>query len=121
MTNIFTDQATFMTACDQTVDRYNETQFNLYVNLIQEEHQELKDAIEQKDIVETLDALQDLLVVVTGALHSLGVDAEGAWNEVIRSNMSKVDPETGKVIKRDDGKVLKPESFSPPDLAKFIN
>lgn len=120
MTNVFTDQKTFMTAGDQTVDNYNESQYNMYLDLIKEEVQELQDAVDQDDKVEQLDALIDILVVVVGALHSLGADAEGAWNEVIRSNMSKVDPATGKVIKREDGKVLKPATYSAPELTPFL-
>jgi predicted HAD superfamily Cof-like phosphohydrolase len=119
MTNPFSDQRKFMVACDQTVDTYNEKQFDLYVNLINEEFEELKAA--NGDKVEQLDALIDILVVAIGALHSLGVDSEGAWREVIRSNMSKVDPVTGKVIKREDGKVLKPATYSPPNLETFVN
>jgi predicted HAD superfamily Cof-like phosphohydrolase len=120
MTNVFTDQKTFMIAGDQTVDNYNESQYNMYLDLIKEEVQELQDAVDQDDKVEQLDALIDILVVVVGALHSLGADAEGAWNEVIRSNMSKVDPATGKVIKREDGKVLKPATYSAPELTPFL-
>jgi predicted HAD superfamily Cof-like phosphohydrolase len=120
MTNVFTDQKTFMIAGDQTVDNYNKSQYNMYLDLIKEEVQELQDAVDQDDKVEQLDALIDILVVVVGALHSLGADAEGAWNEVIRSNMSKVDPATGKVIKREDGKVLKPATYSAPELTPFL-
>lgn len=114
------DQRRFMVASDQTVGEYNPTQFALYVNLIHEEVDELNEAFENDDRVEQLDALLDIMVVTIGALHSLGVDAAPAWNEVIRSNMSKVDPATGKVIKREDGKVLKPATFSPPELAQFV-
>jgi predicted HAD superfamily Cof-like phosphohydrolase len=121
MTNVFTDQKTFMIAGDQSVDTYSESQYNMYLDLIKEEVGELHAAVDDNDRVEQLDALIDILVVTVGALHSLGVDAEGAWNEVIRSNMSKVDPTTGKVIKREDGKILKPESYSPPSLQQFVN
>lgn len=120
MTNVFTDQTKFMTACDQSVDTYNESQYYMYVDLIHEEFEELKEAIEANDRVEQLDALLDLIVVTVGAINSLGADGEGGWNEVIRSNMSKVDAATSKVIKRADGKVLKPESFSPPNLEPFV-
>ena len=120
MTNVFKDQEKFMVAGDQTVDKLNNDQYNMYLNLIKEEVQELQDAVDQDDKVEQLDAILDIMVVVTGALHSLGVDAEGAWNEVMRSNMSKVDPTTGKVIKREDGKILKPDTYSPPDLSRYI-
>ena len=50
----------------------------------------------------------------------MGADAEGAWKEVMRSNLSKIDKETGMVRKREDGKVLKPIDYSPPDLALFV-
>ena len=56
------------------------------------------------------------MVVAIGALHSLGVNSEAAWKEVMRSNLAKIDPTTGKVIKREDGKVLKPEGWRPPRL-----
>jgi predicted HAD superfamily Cof-like phosphohydrolase len=49
-----------------------------------------------------------------------GFDVQGAWDEVARSNLSKIDPVTGKVIKRNDGKVLKPEGWTPPDLKPFV-
>lgn len=120
MTNVFTDQEKFMVASDQTVNTFNEEQYNLYLRLIREEFNELQVAHADNDRVEQLDALLDLIVVVVGAIHSAGFDGEGGWNEVIRSNMSKIDPETGKVLKRKDGKVLKPASFSPPNLEPFL-
>jgi predicted HAD superfamily Cof-like phosphohydrolase len=120
MTNIFKDQETFMVASDQTVDKFNEAQYNLYLNLIREEFNELSVAESNNDLVEVTDAILDMIVVGVGALLSAGVDVEGAWNEVIRSNMSKIDPDTGKVLKREDGKVLKPASFSPPNLEPFL-
>jgi len=120
MTNPFKDQHTFMRACDQTTGTYNKEQFDLYRTLIAEEVGELDDAISEKDRVEMLDALLDILVVTIGAMHSLGIDEENAWKEVISSNMSKVDPETGKVLKREDGKVIKPDTFKPPRLDQFF-
>lgn len=118
--NVFDDQKKFMTACDQSVNDFNKDQFNLYVSLIDEEVRELYDAITATDSVETVDALIDILVVTIGALHSMGADAEGAWNEVMRTNFAKIDPTTGKVRKREDGKVLKPEGWKPPELSQFI-
>lgn len=120
MSSVFLDQGIFMTACDQSVGTINQSQYDLYCKLIEEEVEELREAISNHDEIEQLDALLDILVVTVGALHSLGVDAEGAWREVIRSNMSKVDSATGKVLKREDGKVLKPSSYSPPDLSPFF-
>ena len=117
--NPFRDQEKFMRACDQTVDNFNEKQYNMYCNLIEEEHDELNTAIAAGDRVEQLDALIDILVVTIGAIHSAGFDAEGAWKEVMRSNFSKVGDD-GKVRKREDGKVLKPIGYSPPQLSEYI-
>ena len=120
MTNPFKDQERFMTACDQKVDAYAISQYKMYLNLIEEEHTELKEAVEANDLNEQLDALIDILVVTIGAIHSAGFDAEGAWNEVMRTNFAKIDPTTGKVRKREDGKVLKPEGWTAPELAPFL-
>ena len=120
MTNPFNDQHRFMTACDQTVDSFNQNQFNMYLGLIKEEYQELTEAINNNDRVETLDALIDILVVTIGTIHSAGFDGEGAWNEVMRTNFAKIDAATGKVRKREDGKVLKPQDWQPPQLSKFV-
>jgi predicted HAD superfamily Cof-like phosphohydrolase len=120
MTNPFRDQAKFMTACDQTIDRGNTDQFNMYLKLIEEEAEELNQAIIAKDRVEMLDALIDMLVVTIGAIHSAGFDAEGAWKEVMRTNFAKIDKDTGKVVKREDGKVLKPDGWTPPNLGQFL-
>ena len=118
--NPFRDQEKFMRACDQTVDQWNVDQFNMYVKLIDEETKELKDAIGACDPVEILDALEDILVVTIGAIHSMGADGEGAWKEVMRTNFAKIDRETGKVRKREDGKVLKPLGWTPPDLKSYV-
>ena len=118
--NPFRDQEKFMRACDQTVGKINENQFDLYTNLIEEEFSELKTAIADNDRVEQLDALIDILVVTIGAIHSGGFDAEGAWKEVMITNFAKVDHNTGKVRKREDGKVLKPQGWVAPDLKPFV-
>jgi len=120
MTNPFRDQSKFMQACDQTVDNFNLEQFQLYGNLIAEEVTEFGLAVSQNDKIETLDALIDILVVTIGAIHSIGADAEGAWKEVMRTNFAKIDKETGKVRKREDGKVLKPVGWEPPNLEPFL-
>lgn len=121
MTNPFRDQETFMRACDQTVDRGNTDQFNMYLKLIEEEAEELNQAIVNRDRTEMLDALIDILVVTIGAIHSMGADAEGAWKEVMRTNFAKIDKDTGKVRKREDGKVLKPLGWTPPELKQFLD
>ena len=120
MTNPFRDQEKFMKACDQSVGELNPDQFKLYLKLINEESQELITAVEQGNRVETLDALLDLIVVTIGAIHSLGADGEGGWKEVMGTNFAKIDKETGKVRKREDGKVLKPAGWVAPDLKPFV-
>jgi predicted HAD superfamily Cof-like phosphohydrolase len=121
MSNVFRDQAKFMNACGQTVGERNQEQFDLYVKLIQEEVSELQVAIDNNDLVEQLDALIDIMVVTVGAVQSLGADGEGAWKEVMSTNFAKIDSLTGRVRKREDGKVLKPVGWRPPELSKYIN
>lgn len=120
MTNPFKDQEKFMIACEQTVEGFNKPQMEMYLNLIVEEAKELSEALQNNDHKEILDALEDIVVVTIGAMHSMGADPEGAWNEVMRTNFEKIDPETGKVRKREDGKVLKPEGWKPPELEPFL-
>ncbi len=86
--------------------------------LISEENDELSVAIEEKNLTEVADALTDLLYVVYGAGHSFGIDLDACFDEVHRSNMSKL--EDGKVLKREDGKVLKGKNYSPPNLDKVL-
>ena len=119
--NPFRDQEKFMRACDQTVEDFNNEQFTLYLNLIKEEYNELFVANNEDNREEMLDALIDILVVTIGAIHSMGADAEGAWEEVMDTNFAKIDKETGKVRKREDGKVLKPDGWQPPNLNPFLS
>ena len=120
-TNVFKDSLRFMNAIDNTTDGFNVDQFNLYLELVREEFMELQEAVEAGDEIETLDALVDILVVTIGAGHSMGANMEGAWDEVMRTNFAKINPETGKVRKREDGKVLKPEGWQPPQLSGFLS
>jgi len=106
-----------MKACDQSVDKFDESQYNMYKSLIEEEFKEFQEA---HDMEAELDALIDILVVTIGAIHSAGFDAEGAWKEVMRTNFAKIDHETGKVRKREDGKVLKPLGWTAPNLVPFL-
>jgi predicted HAD superfamily Cof-like phosphohydrolase len=117
MTNPFADINQFQTACDQAPGEAN---YAMYLGLIQEEMRELVDAVADNDRVEQLDALVDILVVTIGAIRAGGFDGEGAWAEVMRTNFAKIDPDTGKVRKREDGKVLKPEGWKAPELAQFV-
>ena len=117
MTNPFADIERFGSACDQQPSVEN---YAMYLDLITEEYNELKEAIVENDRVEQLDALIDILVVTMGAIRAAGWDGEGAWKEVMDTNFAKIDPVTGKVNKREDGKVLKPEGWKAPELAKFV-
>jgi predicted HAD superfamily Cof-like phosphohydrolase len=120
MTNVFRDQEKFMQACGQITNTFNQEQYGMYLALIDEEVSELTAALIDNDRVEQLDALIDILVVTIGAIHSMGSDAEGAWKEVMSTNFAKIDKETGKVRKREDGKVLKPVGWLPPNLEPFL-
>jgi len=118
--NLFRDQEKFMRACDQATGKFDQQQFAMYVGLIEEEFKELNEAVNNHDQLETLDALIDILVVTIGAIHSMGADGEGAWREVMNTNFAKIDKDTGKVRKREDGKVLKPVGWTPPNLKPFL-
>lgn len=91
----------------------------LRVDLIEEELNELKEAIKNNDIVEVADALTDILYVTYGAGHSFGVNLDKCFDEVQRSNMSKLG-EDGNPIYNNSGKVMKGPNYSPPDLKKII-
>ena len=91
----------------------------LRVDLIEEELNELKEAIKNNDLVEVADALTDILYVTYGAGHSFGVDLDKCFDEVQRSNMSKLG-EDGNPIYNDSGKVMKGPNYSAPDLKKII-
>lgn len=111
MVNIFID------ACDQKETEENK---KLYLRLIYEEFEELVNAVNDNDDVEQLDACMDMIWVILGYCRMKGFDVVGAWAEVSRSNLCKIDQETGKVLKRSDGKVLKPEGWQPPDFGKYV-
>ena len=93
---------------------------NLRVNLIKEELGELCDALEAEDVVEVADALGDILVVTLGAALVWGIPIKDVFDEIHRANMSKLDPETGKPIFREDGKIMKGSAYAPPDVKSII-
>lgn len=92
---------------------------NLRYRLIYEELGELREALDNRDIVEVADALTDLLYVVYGAGHSFGINLDKCFEEVHNSNMSKLG-EDGKPIYREDGKVLKGPNFREPNLKDLL-
>ena len=98
----------------------NEKINNLRIELIEEELKELKYAIKNHDLLETADALTDILYVTYGAGHAFGIDLDKCFDEVQNSNMSKLDA-NGKPIYNDSGKVMKGPNYFKPDLSKFVN
>jgi predicted HAD superfamily Cof-like phosphohydrolase len=93
---------------------------SLRYDLIKEELEELKQAMENKDLLEVADALTDILYVTYGAGHAFGVDLDKCFEEVQSSNMSKLG-EDGKPIYNESGKVMKGPNYFKPDLTKFVN
>ena len=122
MTN-FEKVGLFMTTFGQEVkkkpslssDKIN----NLRINLIQEELNEFKEAISNKDLKEAADALTDILYVTYGAGHAFGINLDNCFDEVQRSNMSKLGND-GKPIYNEHGKVMKGPNYFKPNLNKFL-
>ena len=122
MTN-FEKVKTFMKTFGQEVkekssfssDKINELRFNL----IKEELEELRIAIDTKNLVEVADALTDILYVAYGGGHAFGINLDKCFDEVQQSNMSKLDNH-GNPIYNDSGKVMKGPKYFKPDLSKFI-
>ena len=123
MTN-FEKVGLFMSKFGQEVKKKSELSSekinSLRLSLIQEELDELTKAINENDILEVADALTDILYVTYGAGHAFGVDLDKCFDEVQRSNMSKLG-EDGKPIYNESGKVMKGPNYFKPDLSKFIN
>ena len=92
---------------------------SLRYDLIKEELEEFKEAIDSRDIKEVADALTDILYVTYGAGHAFGIDLDKCFEEVQNSNMSKLD-HYGKPIFNEKGKVMKGPNYFKPDLSKFI-
>ena len=120
----FEKVAQFMKACDQQVvetpQMPDEFTTSLRLHLIHEEVHELVEGIRNRDIVEIADALTDILYVVYGAGHAFGIPLDKCFDEVQRSNMTKVMP-NGKVLKNAEGKVMKPDTYEEPNLEKVLN
>jgi predicted HAD superfamily Cof-like phosphohydrolase len=93
---------------------------SLRYDLIKEELDELKVAMENNDLLEVADALTDILYVTYGAGHAFGIDLDKCFEEVQNSNMSKLD-QNGKPIYNESGKVMKGPKYFKPDLSKFVN
>ena len=123
MTN-FEKVKEFMTTFGQEVKNKaefpNEKIVELRKKLIDEEFNELKDAINENDLIEVADALTDILVVTYGAGVAFGIDLDKCFDEVQNSNMSKLG-ENGEPIYNESGKVMKGPNYFKPDLSKFVS
>jgi hypothetical protein len=134
-TDPFADMRDFMDVCGDELPHISEhsgeisKQVRRYVTLCGEEYEELCAAIEQPtrdlgEVVERLaeigDAATDLIYVALGVMHSLGIPPEQVWRAVHSSNMTKRDAE-GRVRRRLDGKILKPDTYRPPNIAAVIS
>ena len=122
MTN-FEKVGLFMTTFGQEVKKKSELSSekinSLRVSLIKEELDELTKAINENDILEVADALTDILYVTYGAGHAFGIDLDKCFDEVQKSNMSKLG-EDGKPMYNENGKVLKGPNYFKPDLSKSL-
>jgi predicted HAD superfamily Cof-like phosphohydrolase len=124
MTKVFTDVTVFLKAVGQETPSFAQAtvsdQAELYKKLIKEEVEEFWEAEAVSDDVEQIDACFDMMWVIVGYMKSRGWDCEKIWDEGAKSNLSKIDPVTGLVKRREDGKILKPEGWKPPDFTKFV-
>ena len=122
MTN-FEKVGLFMTTFGQEVKKksgFSSNKINdLRINLIEEELNEFKDAMSKKDLKEVADALTDILYVTYGAGHAFGINLDDCFEEVQKSNMSKLGND-GKPIFNEHGKVMKGPNYFKPDLNKFL-
>lgn len=116
---------TMMEAFGQTVQTWAElppraSERQLRRTLLAEEYNEYTVAEAENDLVEIADALADMTVIIFGTANAYGIDLPAVLGEVMRSNMSKVNPKTGKVDRREDGKILKGDNYLPPMIEDYM-
>lgn len=125
MKNLLSDVSAFHAACNVPMLTLPavppEDRVALRKSLIDEEvNRELLPAMERGDIVEIADAMADSIYVIVGSALEYGVPLDRVWDAVQAANMAKVDPITGKVRRREDGKILKPPGWTAPDIAAVL-
>ena len=124
MSKVFTGVSVFLKAVGQEIPSVPQQtvseQAQLYKTLIKEEVAEFWEAESVGDDAEEIDACFDMMWVIIGYMKSRGWDCEAIWDEGAKSNLSKIDPVTGKVKRREDGKILKPDNWEPPYFGKFV-
>lgn len=113
----YNDVMQFIEACEQQKTEANR---HLYQKLIVEEFWEFMKAYKDGDKVEELDACMDMIWVILGYCYMRGFKVPEGWAEVARSNLDKIDSVSGKVIKNELGKVMKPEGWRGPELNQFV-
>lgn len=122
MTDMFEDVKKFQIAFGQNVGNRpslpDQNERDLRIKLLKEEYEEYLEAEKDNDLVEIADALADIIYIVCGTAVSYGIPLNEVFDEVQRSNMAKL--VDGKPIRREDGKILKPEGWTPPDIAGII-
>jgi len=124
MRSVMADSRALMELFEHIVEVYpafpdDETRL-LRVELLREEYHEYLEAELNDDLVEVADGLADMMVIIAGTAHAYGIPFEEICREVHRTNMAKADPITGKLKRREDGKVLKPDGWIAPDLKSII-
>lgn len=122
-TKVFKDVKVFMEAAGQECPKEptGKNQLStLYGTLIAEEFAEFVAAYFNNNAEKELDACFDMIWVIVGYMHSRGWNCDAAWDEGSLSNLSKIDKQTGRVIRRHDGKIMKPEGWKEPDFSKFV-
>jgi len=123
MSKVFTDVQMFMRACDHitpTDPSEPSSLSELYKSLIDEEYTEFLEAYDNGNDAEQLDACFDMICVIVAYAKTRGWDIDKAWDEGAKSNLYKIDQASGRVIRREDGKILKPKGWEPPNFAKFV-
>lgn len=123
MLNLMTDVGIFHAATDTPILQTPQPvahRKELRMRLINEEIKELTEAVEANDIINIADAIADAIYVLIGTALEFGIPLDRVWEEVVRTNNAKINPETGKVTKRADGKVLKPAGWVPPRIYEAL-
>jgi predicted HAD superfamily Cof-like phosphohydrolase len=123
MSKVFTDVQMFMRACDHitpNVPSEPSALSDLYKSLIEEEYAEFQAACDANNDVEQLDACFDMIWVIVAYAKTRGWDIDKAWDEGAKSNLYKIDQLSGRVLRREDGKILKPRGWEPPNFSKFV-
>lgn len=124
MTNVFNDVKEFHTAFSLTIggkpdlSLVSKEERKLRIALLKEEWEEYLEAEADDDIVEIADALGDIIYIACGTAIAYGIPLERVFNEIQRSNMAKL--VDGKVLRREDGKIMKPEGWTPPDIKSIL-